>query len=240
MVRKYRSAGGRGRRFRPFDKVVAPIGRWPNKIVSLPGKGLNYVAKQVRRLKEKVNSEMKQASFYGTLNAGGWQYVCINTAVPGTGHNNRIGNKIRMKYIHLRALVYSSSSQSDAIEGCRLSLVLKKDSDGASVAVADVFDQSGGPYQDMFSPRQYDGMRDHWVIRDKFLLMSETANYDVPGARFIDWYIPVDVITKYIYGSSAGTYADIQNNSLWIMFGDSATANFATCLYWARIGYIDN
>lgn len=231
--------GGAGR----YNNKKRFRGLWKRKGTAIANKYLKptwrRVVKTVNKLKNTVNAEMKQFSVDGTFTAGGGQIACINGIDQGDGHDDRDGLSVRMKYVHVKILSEVNASQTGAPR-IRLSLVLKKNNQGAAPSYTDVY-ATGGLARGELALREYNGIRNFWVIRDlKPFSISYTAAFNRPAIMVSEFYVPIDVKTRWEYGQTGGGAADIQTNGLYLFAYDSSTTNFSTIAYVTRVGFYDN
>lgn len=235
----YRSAGGP--RKRPYGyyrkKGMRTFNRLGWSAVRAPVKSVRYVAKQVRKVKDMINAEMKQYTAETTMSAGGGQVTCLNPIDQGDGHANRDGLTVRNKYLQLNFTVFSNASQTD-ISQCRVAIVCKKNNAGAAPVYGDVYDTTGA--QDYHSLRTINSARNFFVLREKQFTVNSVAAYNIPRMRKFSMYIPLDMRTRWEFGSSGGGAADIQTNGLYVLFYDNSASNFSTCAVTWRIGFYDN
>lgn len=201
---------------------------------------VNYAIKEVNKLKNLVNVEMKKYDSNATLTVGGTSVLCLNCPAQGDGHSSRDGNKIRCKYIHVRC-GYSVDLSETNRTWLRLTLVCNKDVNGTAPVYTDVWQDEANSTRDILAMRNIDNLRDFWVIRDKLItLPAYAANPGDKTHGYIDWYIPVDIKTQFLYGETAAATASLDSNGIFLIINDTSATNHATVETIARVGYIDN
>lgn len=216
-------------------------GLWKRKGTAVANRYLrptyNRIVKTVDKLKNVVNAEMKQYDGESSSAAGGAQVIHLNPIDQGDGHSNRDGLTVRQKYIHIRGTLLAHSSNT-SVARCRCSLVCKRNVQGTTAVYSDVYDQSGS--YDWQGMRAFNGMRNYFVLRDQTFSLSNSTTSNLPRERQFDWYIPIDMRSRWEYGQTGGGVADLQAMGLFFLFYDSQASEFSTLQLTWRIGFYDN
>lgn len=236
----YRQYGGRAK----YANKKRFRGLWRRRGTAVVNKYLkptyNRIVKTVNKLKNVVNAEMKQFTSETSFAAGGSQVVCLNPIDQGDAHDDRDGLTVRQKYLHIRGTVTCDADVTTTIDRVRCSVVCKKNNQGATATYSQVYDINGSSY-DWQAMRTYDGSRNYFVLKDQLFNVSNGQGVNLPRTRTFDWYIPLDMRTRWEYGQTGGGAADIQTNGLYFLVYDSQNAqDFATVQLSWRIGFYDN
>lgn len=195
------------------------------KKVNKPSKAVKtYVKKAISSNLEDKWTQYDLAS--ATINATGYEALLNYGAaqIQGTGANNRVGDKIRIKHLDIRLLMAASQQNSTYF---RVLVVKNKNPSGIALATTDLmFNTAGvGPIRPLY-PKTYLNQRVE-ILYDKVFTISalgtSTADYH---------YKPIvirknlNVVTSFIRNLNTGTIADIDKNSihLFILGGVDATS----------------
>jgi len=159
----------------------------------------------------------------------------LNDIQQGAGVYERIGVKILMRSIRIRA--FFSAAASPVMTTFRVACVYDRQPNGAAPAIADIFTDTrvaGATTTDIISGINITNKNRFTVLRDQMF------NFDVAirESLDLDWFIPCRLQTEF--KASGGSIADISTGSiLFIVAALSATSlpNMSVCR--SRIRYED-
>lgn len=159
----------------------------------------------------------------------------LNGVVPGTGASQRIGRKIQMKSYELK--LYANVDTATTITSVRFMLVLDRQANAAAPVFADVYDQATTT-----TLRNISNKARFKVLYDSGLV-SLTGNTAAPNDNSLvtfTHYRKCNIPVQYNAGT-AGTIADIQTNSLYLMAIGSTVSGTADANLsgWIRVRYSD-
>lgn len=155
----------------------------------------------------------------------------LNGLVPGSLATQRIGRKVNMKSLYIRATVQLATT---SVRGGNIRMIVfyDKQANGTAPAVTDLLVEDS-----FYSPNNLSN-------RDRFVVLADQV-FDPIGTQ-ADYqkscvvYKKINLETMFNAGT-AGTIADITSGSIYIMFAQSgtiATGN-PTASWYSRIRYTD-
>ena len=156
----------------------------------------------------------------------------LNGLVPGSLANQRIGRKISIKSLYVRATVQLAST---SVRGGNIRMIIfyDKQANATAPAVTELLVDDS-----FWSPNNLS-------TRDRFVVLCDHV-FDHIGTqdKFSDSaviYKKLNLETMFNAGT-AGTIADITSGSIYIMFAQSGTIGTAnpTASWYSRIRYTDN
>lgn len=165
--------------------------------------------------------------------------VLLNGAAQGTDFTNRIGRKIKMTSLFIRAFIYPEDDIT--LESLlRVSIVYDSDANGAAPAITDIL-KSASPIALMNLNN-----RDRFeVLMDKQYMIGKTNNTATQaltnGNNLFDFkeYITLDHDT--IFGGTGATIADIKTGSIYLMMiSSTAGTDCPNMSYATRIRFNDS
>lgn len=178
----------------------------------------------------------------------------LNGSVPGNAIQNRLGRRIRMKSLRIQGMINQYQAGTTPIDDfIHIYVVYDSQPNGATFATADLIqscDAAGTTGTGTFSFINMSNSKRFKVIRHESMKIETTGaaanqpaqeSTDFKKVQSIDWWIPLkDLDTQYNTGT-AGTIADIQTGSLYLMlFGASAAADSQYALtYNTRLRFVD-
>lgn len=167
---------------------------------------------------------------------GEWKYNDLNTAVdinstatltllnglqPGTAANQRVGMKITMKTLEIRARM-ATTAATGVEQFARWFIVLDRQPNGAAPgAITDIISAAGVQY-----PRNLANRKRFKILLDKCWAFGATSvATGTPTSRFVKYYLKFrrPLVTEFNTGV-AGTVADISTNSLYLVVIGSEVA----------------
>lgn len=157
--------------------------------------------------------------------AGG--VVLVNACIEGTDAINRIGRKIELTSVEYDLLWSNSltnlgtaADYPTASDTLRVSLVYDRQPNGAAAAYTDVYSAPASIVAP-FAHRNINNLDRFEVLATDLVVISAGG----PNAEKIHRYIKTKHDVRFNAGN-AGTIADIQSGSLFIMFIDQNTNTF--------------
>lgn len=182
---------------------------------------IRNVKKSIKKIRDEEELKHKDISvgFGATANAG--TFVLLNPLVQGDTTITRTADEVKFTSVQMRISLQSDDvvgSPGTSSNSVRYILFWDRQPNGAAPTVATLLDTSvaGNPY---FAPYNHDYQARYKILRDRTVDMS--PNYGALTIaqnmrRSISFKRRLARITKY--AGNAGTIADIQTNSLYILF----------------------
>lgn len=175
----------------------------------------------------------------------------LNFPIQGTGSNQRIGNEINCKSLHVRIKLDQDKVQIGDSR-VRVSIIRMKNPIGSNFNGAIVYDVAIAPVT--FAHWGQDTKEEYKVLYDKTVALKpldwdggiQGVGNTIPDIRNLDFKLRLGFKTKFIEGSNTGTYVDIASNGLWAVFSTSSNvgggappANNPNYLISTRMFYTD-
>lgn len=162
--------------------------------------------------------------------------TCLNPCSQGTSSITRIGDKIVVKQVQVRGEVHPvDAATADSL--CRVIVVQDMQPNGAGVAaITDILKSANAN-----SFNNLDNRRRFKILKDAKMAVGMRANGDTnsPNVYPIDMFIKCNIPT--IYGGNAGTAADIQENSIYLVtVGSQATGLGGQLSATCRVRFTDD
>lgn len=208
--------------------------------------------KRVRKI--EAEQELKYSETYLTYTTIPWEGAtpfwligCLNTSTSGPGQvNQRVGTKTANKRLDMR-IVFRQQPGNVYDDRIRMCILWFKNSNGASPTLPTLFDQSlvaGGTYN--FFNDQY--KESYKVIHDETFDMKpiawdgNPAGICIGDVLSINRSIKLNRTSRFVTGAGAGTYVDVLDNALYIVFMTSTQFNAtnAQVLFQSRCWYYDD
>jgi len=173
------------------------------------------------------------AATYAVDSAG--SLALLNGLVPGTGATERIGQKITIRSLELRAYNYvTPATGEDQLH--RMLIVLDRQTNAAALTIAGVLQSAN-----VYSPRNLQNRKRFKILYDKMFNLNAAAE---PGSRrALKMYMKLrrPIIADYNTGN-AGTVADIVTNSLYLinLGTNPAGVTAGGSNSWIRMRYSDD
>lgn len=163
----------------------------------------------------------------------------LNGLVPGTGASQRVGMKIIMKSIEMRANLKTTDA-AGVEQFIRAFLILDKQANGAApAAITDILNAAS-----VNGLRQLTNRKRFKILYDKEIAFgSKVVSTGSPTSRILKLYMKFKkpIIVDYNSGV-AGTIADITTNALyWVTYGtEAAGGTDVEGRHQFRLRYTDN
>lgn len=184
--------------------------------------------------------ELKFTDVSGTATlavaAGSWTTpgptFLLNGLVPDATATGRIGRKILMKSLLLRAELRLASTSTQGGYG-RYLVVLDKQANGEAPAVLDILLADA-----MQSPMNISNSNRFRILAEGFF--TEASSNGTYTSEGVEVYKELNIPVQYNTGT-AGTIADIATGSVYILFAQNGTIGTAapTVVWRSRIRYTD-
>lgn len=163
---------------------------------------------------------------------------CLNQSSQGTGENNRIGRLVRHKWLDLDFGLEVNANSSDSAVVARAYVIVETTALGSALAPQQFFvdNTNFSPYSQRDrtnrNASRYVVLWDSkpFIIGNPFRTNGSTtvvAQGTCPIGKTFSVHLPLNFSTDYSRGN-AGTYADIDTNSLWLMVVSDDTASLTT------------
>lgn len=155
----------------------------------------------------------------------------INAIIAGNGIQNRNGRRIQMKSVRvIGQVVLTQAGTAPTSDFVRVMVVYDRQANGAIYSSADLLqsvDQAGTTGSDVFSGINMSNSKRFKVLKNEMwsfpvhngvnVLQQSTQDTDYKPHCF-DWFIPLKGLETQYNTGNAGTIADIQTGSLYILF----------------------
>jgi len=212
-----------------------------NKIETdaVQSKKIAQLERRVLSLSQSVETKflnIQQASYTNYTN-GSPAIVLLNGMTQGTTASTRVGNSVRFKSIDLKInLAYGPTVTDKQTNSVRVILVRERPALGQAVSFTSLFDSSPTYTFTQFEKNDRDWKERFHILYDEVFLVNSQL---LITERNIQIRQPLGFITNYARGN-AGTIADIDTNSLYLLFiADSTTASCQYYRYGAQLEYTD-
>lgn len=153
----------------------------------------------------------------------------LNGNVQGTSHLTRVGNRVTIKKIEL---MFGLATQLGV--NVKICLVIDKQPNGSALSLSALYNTIGGAYYPWATRNSVNSQR--FVTIKNFHI---SMNQQITGAnvnKFFKKYIKCNIPIQY-NGGVAGTVADIQSNSIYlVVFAD----NTASMSFTSRLRFSDD
>jgi len=156
----------------------------------------------------------------------------MNGLVKGDNASNREGDQVRNISFRIHGTALKASAATTTI--LRVLLIIDKQSNNGTPAVADILETAGsGAY---IALPNINGRRRFVILRD----VSFSLDTGSMAIRPIDIYLKLNMKTLYQSSANAGTAADIESNTLWLLHTTNEAVNVPTFTYMTRLRFVDN
>jgi len=191
-------------------------------------------------------------SILATTNTNGQIFVA-NAVQQGAGSWNRVGRKIRLKSLRIKANIkFTNSLLADVLQNnVRMTVVWDKQPSSNALPTFDTIfggtDQLGAESTTYLSNLRYDNTERFSVLKDE--IIESDMEYGAPTAvinyqKEVDCFIKLKgLITVFSGQSNPITIADISSGALYIIFRCQNASVGVTCLVTnsvIRLRYYDN
>lgn len=205
--------------------------RKPN-IYKLNRKVTNLAKAQELKYKDRILSQLTCDT-----QANGGDQQCLNITNQGDDVTHRTGNRIRMKRLHIKGYFDNTGGVAPENVVVRIMIFRCKFQNNSEQTTSLFFNDDNAitALMKMEHKNRYKVYLDH-----TFTMSAPDPDNSISG------YIPFKFSTKLnsttVYNGSAGTYADIERNGLWIwcMSTCSATDDAPDFVYHSRVTYYDS
>lgn len=182
-------------------------------------------------------------------------YILINPVIQGTAKYNRIGDKILIKKISVKASYYLQAPiDTHGVETTRLSLVYDKQPNGALCTYQDIFKGYAGngqittstlafPYvsnKNRFQPIIDNYYQTPLLIQGGGVVYTWTVNSYKPNSMFFQKEINCDLPVTFYENANAGTIGDYQSGALILALITNSTPPFFAVRIYIRVEFEDN
>lgn len=185
-------------------------------------------------------------------------FALLNGTMSGTGINNRVGRKIRLKSLQFNG-IYNTNKDAGTVapEYHRILLVYDRQPNSALPAVADIIQSidlngnTSSTVYDYLNPSNYERFK---VLRDwkNMVTLNNTGAINPAGSTVLDCgnsqsvfnikaFIKLNDFETHYNAGNAGTIADITAGSVLLLcLGNVVSANAPWQLQWSsRLRYLD-
>lgn len=180
--------------------------------------------------------DMGTAASSGSWTALAASALC-NGVAPGTAANQRVGRKITMKSMYMRATIFGAGAISNG-GPVRLLVVYDKQANGAFPVIAGA-DNSILAYDHMQSPNNLYSTDRYVTIFDEMVEpVSGLTNPGAPVCRHVTRYKKIDLPCLFNDGT-AGTVADIQSGAIYFLRVGAGSGTAFQVDVTTRIRFVD-
>ena len=170
-----------------------------------------------------------------TFTDGGLGFL-LNGLAPGTGASQRIGKKVTLKSIQLRASIGASIAGASPFQGmCRVFILYDKQTNASLPTIGNILETVHGT-----SPMNMDNRERFVVLYDRQIALDQNGGN---VSSQIKMYKRLNLTTVFNNGA-AGTVADINSGSILIVFiseqvNNTPATNSPVVRWYSRIRYED-
>lgn len=154
---------------------------------------------------------------------------CISVMAQGTTHNQRLGNKVLLKSVQIKGIVFPNAlaDQSDSVRGVHIKLALLMDTqtNGAQYATTDLYEDPSDTALDVVAMRDIEHIERFKVLKEWHMNVSRysgltdnvTAGPNSTGSisgdvRYFKCYKKLKIPVRHI--TTGATIDDVMDNSL--------------------------
>ncbi len=205
---------------------------------SARGGGITYpniarkIWRDVQMLKAMINVEDKYidtnvafTAFASTAPV----YTLLNGMQLGTGPSARIGQSIRAASIQMNIGLTQNTSAVNTF--VRIMLVVDSQPNSAAPGANDILTTGADP----FALRYVPFLPRFNVLYDELIVLTSSNEH----GQVLSCTLPLGFHVQY-NTSNAGTIADINKNSLYLVLQSQETVNFASYAFDTRFSFVDN
>lgn len=179
--------------------------------------------------------------------AGG--LVALNVPVNGPELYQRIGRKIYMKSLHIRAVVTNVATSLQDVG--RMIIVYDSQSNGSTFALSDLLKDStaaaastGNSEINLNNRERFKIIRDYQVLLPAVtntagVLSNFTILDPIKNSFDIDMFIPLKGLETIYNATNGGSASDITSGALYIFNVSQSTTSKWSLLYHSRLRYYD-
>lgn len=140
----------------------------------------------------------------------------VNAMAPGTSASTRIGRRILMKSLQIRAQIEREDPATTTSQHVRMMIVYDRQSNATAPAITDIIDASN-----VQSLRNMANVGRFFMIADEFIEITaaQGGNQYFIYNKFVKFNLPV-----YYNAGTAGTVADIATGGLFVCYLGSQAA----------------
>lgn len=144
------------------------------------------------------------------------QVVLLNGITQGVDQNNRVGNRVRMKYARIRINLSQASNTPASIRESmhRIIIFIDKQANGALPASSDLLTTTGATAEEYLSPIKIQSKKRFQILYDRYhTLQVHGGSVNVPQTTSIE--IKLKLKKKIVqYKGTTNGITDLQTNSL--------------------------
>ena len=233
---------------RPYPKRIATMQR----VAAASNKGTHLGYQIGRSLNRTPPTELKafDVALTNTNFAAAGNFQLLNAPITGSELFNRIGRKIYMKSIEVRAFIQNVSTSVQ--DTGRVILIYDSQPNNAGFVNTDILADStalgatsGYSGINLANRQRFKIIRDYQVMLPS---VTNTAGVLTNGPAAMDtvwhghefhWFVPLKGLETVYNGNNAGTVADINSGALVLMFISNGAGNTWTCSHTTRLRYYD-
>lgn len=184
---------------------------------------LDKLEKKVKKIARgqdevRIYDQVKSSTSVSTISLTGTQ-ICLPAV--GTGHNNRLGDSIRIKQMHLTGNLIPGGDTSSDGNIMRLVIIQSKLADGAvPPTITDVIHAADVR---SVSKINHDNRASYSIMFDKVFFVGSSAANNVPRIKNLN--VRLTPPTKTYFDTGATT---LQKGGVWLYVFSNAAANHCT------------
>lgn len=192
-----------------------------------PQKSLRYDPNPFGKGPEKKNIDTVQQEYDLPLTASFGSLVLLNGIAQGSSPNERLGRRVALKSLQLRATHYSSSLATQA----RIVIFYDRQPNGSTPSAADLIGTS-----------QFEGVVT-MGNSDRFVILMDEITDPVPftnAHNSVKRYLKMDL--EEIFGNTGSTISSINTGAIFLMMANNGSNSIGvetSATFTTRIRYID-
>jgi len=206
------------------------IGQALDKRVGIYSNAGLQALKDINRIRRYINTEFHviDASSAQANSSTTATFVLLNGCLLGDTVSTRTGQSMKMDRMYLRYYINANAVSIQNI--LRIMVVLDKQPNSAIFAIGDLLTATTP-----VAPYTFGSQQRFTVLYDELYALSSTG----PGCICYSGTLPTNQHVTYNTGN-AGTIADINSNSLYLVHFSDQAANVPTFTFASRVWFVDN
>lgn len=193
----------------------------------------NKALKAVKKIEQSAEKKFFDVS--AVFQFADWVGVVHPLAqiAQGTGVSERIGQKIKSKYMTVRGSIQMNNSAVDPDQVVRISLLEDTESDGLTPGYSDIYSTTGTALTP-YAPQSFTNHGRFKILRTKTLTVQRNGE----SVKAFKMYVPLN---KVLYYDGTGAATNTKKNLLLAFSSDIATAsNPPYYTFYNRLIFEDN
>lgn len=197
------------------------------------------VDRVIRAAHEQKNIDVTSTTAIPNTNVG--TLVLLNATTQGTTGSSRTGRRFKMERLQIDGLYLSQSALSYE-DVLRVVVVYDKEPRGGAFTTTDLFENNTFGTIQCTSPLRFDNLDRFQVLADRLLIWATPTTVTAPAGLRVYARFHLDIGLGQVvkcYNTSAGTVADIDEGSLYLVQVTNQTANVPDVTVNTRVTFRD-